>query len=61
LIRDTRFIRILVAGGPGTFIAQVVGRGATPGMKRIQKVELPANWDKLVARYKDVVPTYARY
>ena len=25
------------------------------------KVELPANWDKLVQKHKDIVPTYARY
>ncbi len=60
-IADPSFIRIIVAGGPGAFIAHVVGGGATPGKKQTQKLELPANWDKLVARYKNVVPTYARY
>ena len=60
-IRDPRFIRIMVAGGPGAFIAHVVGGGATPGKKQTQKIELPKNWDKLVAKYKNVVPTYARY
>jgi hypothetical protein len=61
IIRDTKFIRIIVAGGPGAFIAQVVGGGATPGLKQIQKIELPANWGNLVARYRDIVPVYARY
>jgi hypothetical protein len=61
LIRDPRFIRIIVAGGPGAFIAHVVGGGATPGKKQTQKIELPKNWDKLVAKYKHVVPTYAKY
>ena len=60
-IGDYRFIRIIVGGGPGAFIAHVVGGGATPGKKEIQKVELPKNWDKLVAKYKNVVPTYAKY
>ena len=60
-IRDPRFIRIIVAGGPGAFIAHVVGGGATPGKKQTQKIELPKNWDKLVAEYKHVVPTYAKY
>jgi len=35
--------------------------GATPGEKEIQKVDLPENWDKLVAKYKNVVLTFARY
>ncbi|MFC2021908.1 hypothetical protein ACFLTR_01660 [Chloroflexota bacterium] len=26
-----------------------------------QKVELPANWKELVAKYKDIVPAYVRY
>ena len=61
VIRDHRFIKIIVAGGPGAFIAHAVGGGATPGMKQTQKIELPKNWDKLVKKYKDVVPTYAKY
>ncbi len=61
LIRDPRFIRIIVGGGPGAFVAHLVGGGATPGMKEIQKIELPKNWDKLVAKYKNLVPVYARY
>jgi hypothetical protein len=61
LIRDPRFIRIIVAGGPGAFIAHAVGGGATPGMKQTQKIELPKNWDNLVKKYKNIVPTYAKY
>ncbi len=61
LIRDPRVIRVIVGGGPGAFIAHIVGGGATPGRKEIQKIELPKNWDRLVAKYKNVVPTYAKY
>jgi hypothetical protein len=61
LIRDLRFIRIMVGGGPGAFIAHTVGGGATPGKKQTQKIELPANWDKLVKKYKNIVPAYAKY
>ncbi len=61
LIKDPGFIRIIVGGGPGAFIAHVVGGGATPGKKEIQKIELPKDWDKLVAKYRNVVPTYAKY
>jgi len=31
------------------------------GRKEIQKIDLPRNWDKLVAKYKNVVPTFAKY
>ncbi len=52
-------IQIVVAGGPGPcwigLLKTFFGRRAT------QKVELPANWDKLVKKYKDIVPTYALY
>ena len=61
VIRNPEYIRIIVAGGPGAFIAHAVGGGATPGKKQTQKIELPENWDSLVARYKNVVPTYAKY
>jgi hypothetical protein len=60
-IRDPKFIKVIVGGGPGAFIAHLVGGGATPGRKEIQKIDLPKNWDKLVAKYKNVVPTYAKY
>jgi hypothetical protein len=26
-----------------------------------KKIELPRNWDKLAAKYKDVVPAYVPY
>ena len=26
-----------------------------------KRIELPANWDKLVEKYRDIVPTYVRY
>jgi hypothetical protein len=58
LIPNPESIAIVVAGGPGSFIGRFRGGGAW-GVTR--KVELPANWDKLVARYQDVVPNYVRY
>jgi len=61
LIKDYRFIRVIVGGGPGAFIVNLVGGGATPGQKEIQKIDLPRNWEKLVAKYKNVVPVYAKY
>jgi hypothetical protein len=61
IIRDPRTIRIIVAGGPGAFIAHVYGGGPTPGKAEIQKIDLPSNWDKLVAKYQDYEPNYVRY
>jgi hypothetical protein len=61
LIRDPRFLRIVVGGGPGAFVAHLIGGGATPGKKEIQKIEMPKNWDKLVAKYKNLEPVYAKY
>ena len=29
--------------------------------KQYEKMEFPKDWDKLVAKYKNMVPTYARY
>jgi hypothetical protein len=54
---------ILVAGGPGSFIA--VFRSAGPGFFEnaliTKKIELPKNWDTLVAKYKNLKPNYERY
>jgi hypothetical protein len=56
-------LMILVAGGPGSFIALL--RSAGPGFFEnalvTKKIELPKNWDKLVAKYKDLKPNYERY
>jgi len=54
---------ILVAGGPGSFIALL--RSTGPGFFEnelvTKKIELPKNWDKLVAKYKDIKPNYELY
>jgi hypothetical protein len=56
-------LMILVAGGPGSFIALL--RSAGPGFFEnalvTKKIELPRNWDKLVAKYKNVKPNYELY
>jgi hypothetical protein len=56
-------LMILVAGGPGSFIALL--RSAGPGFFEnalvTKKIELPKNWDKLVAKYKDLKPNYEIY
>ena len=56
-------LMILVAGGPGSFIALL--RSAGPGFFEnelvTKKIELPKNWDKLVAKYKHIKPNYEKY
>jgi hypothetical protein len=56
-------LMILVAGGPGSFIALL--RSAGPGFFEnaliTQKIELPKNWEKLVAKYKNLKPNYEKY
>jgi hypothetical protein len=49
-------IQILVIGGMGSWLGLLSG-----GMSTTEKIDLPPNWSKLVAKYKNVVPTYARY
>ena len=55
--RDPEPVQIYVFGGFGSWIGFLQG-GPQPVIK---KAELPANWDKLVAKYKNIVPSYIRY
>ncbi len=57
LIRDPDSIQLLVAGGPGGLMLRLIS-----GMARwvTKKIELPANWEELVKKYEDIVPTYVR-
>jgi hypothetical protein len=57
LLRNIDDIMIVVAGGewPGNGVV-ITGRGKTT-----TKIDLPANWDKLVAKYGNIVPTYVLY
>jgi hypothetical protein len=57
-LRSPEFIRLLVAGGVGALSLRIITGGRTWVTK---KVELPSNWDKLVAKYRDIVPAYLRY
>jgi hypothetical protein len=60
---DTENLMILVAGGPGSFIGLLksVGPGFFNNALVTKKIELPKNWDKLVAKYSNLVPIYERY
>lgn len=51
-------ISVLVAGGMGTRIGLFLGG---PREVVTKKVELPANWEKLVEKYKKIVPIHDMY
>jgi hypothetical protein len=62
IIKDPNLIRILVAGGPGgTGISLASGGEGWVINWVTKKVELPANWDELVRKYRDIVPSYLPY
>ena len=50
-------VRLFVTGGTGGDINMLSGVGRWIS----RKIELPANWDALVKKYQDIVPTYALY
>jgi hypothetical protein len=55
--REPEPVQVYVFGGFGSWIGFLQG-GPQPIIK---KVELPANWNQLVAKYKNIVPSYVRY
>ena len=52
---------IVVAGGPGVWMAAFRSAGGFENTFVTKKIELPRNWAKLVAKYKDPVPNYESY
>ncbi|MFC2021495.1 hypothetical protein ACFLU1_06955, partial [Chloroflexota bacterium] len=56
------WIKIIVAGGAGSFVTMLMGgQGTGPTNWVTKKIELPTNWDTMVKKYKNMVPTYVRY
>jgi hypothetical protein len=58
---DIDNLMILVAGGPGAWMGLHRSVGGFENALVTRKIELPKNWDKLVAKYKNFVPDYERY
>ena len=52
---------ILVAGGPGSFMALLCSVGGFENALFAKKIELPKNWDKHVSKYKGIVPNHEKY
>jgi hypothetical protein len=59
-LKDEDFI-VVVAGGPGVWMAVLKSAGGFENSFVTKKIELPRSWNKLVAKYKDVVPNYEGY
>ena len=57
---NTDHMMVLVAGGPG---GVYIASGAWLQWQEyvIKKLELPKAWDKVVAKYKNLAPVYAKY
>jgi len=54
-------LMIVVAGGPGAWIGLLRSAGGWENSFVSRKIDLPKDWDKLVAKYKNIVPTYVGY
>ncbi len=52
------WIKVIVAGGPGNYIGVHQAGGGFLADWVTKKAQLPRNWDKLVNKYKNIVPTY---
>jgi hypothetical protein len=58
---DSDGLLIVVAGGPGAWMGMLRSVGGIENGFITKKIELPRNWNKLVEKYKNVVPVYAAY
>jgi hypothetical protein len=54
-------IMLIVAGGPGAFMALLRSAGGFSNTFVTRKIQLPGNWPKLVTKYKNLAPAYVRY
>jgi hypothetical protein len=61
ILNSPEAIQIIVAGGPGAMMGLHMGGSFFSSQKKTEKVRLPAKWAQLVEKYKNIVPTYARY
>jgi hypothetical protein len=53
---------IVVAGGPGVWMARLQSAGGRFQNSFVTKeIKLPRNWKNLKAKYKTLIPTYVRY
>jgi hypothetical protein len=58
---DPDSLMILVAGGPGAWTGLLKSVGGINNEFVTKKIQLPENWEYLVKKYRDIVPSYANY
>jgi len=58
---NTDSLMIIVAGGPGAWTGLLKSVGGIKNEFVTKTIKLPRDWDNLVKKYKNVVPTYAMY
>ena len=58
---NTEELMVLVAGGPGAWMATLRSVGGIQNSFVTKKIELPRNWEGLVKKYRNIVPVYAEY
>ena len=58
---STEHMFLIVAGGQAGNMVTVLGGGGDHGGPSCTKIELPGNWDALVAKYKGGKPDYVAY
>jgi hypothetical protein len=52
---------IVVTGGPGVWMGLLQSAGGFGNSFVTREIKLPRNWDKLKAKYKNLVPIYEKY
>jgi len=60
-IFDPEHLMLIIIGEPYHRHVALYGGGGDHGGPVTQKIELPAHWSELVNKYRQIVPTYARY
>ena len=58
---NTDELMVIVAGGPGAWMATLRSVGGIQNTFVSQKIDLPRNWDGLVKKYRNVFPVYVEY
>jgi hypothetical protein len=60
IVTDPKLIEVFVAGGSGAFMG-ILCSSANNETFVTKKITLPAQWSRLVAKYRTYVPAYERY
>ena len=59
-LQDEDFM-IIVAGGPGVWMGLLQSAGGFGNSFVTREIKLPRNWEKLKAKYRNLVPVYEKY